>query len=190
MSWLSSRLAGLVCLLGSAVLLVDALLILVDPPEAAAGVDRLVTASSVGQLAGSVGIAAGYLGLIILGACGPGRTSRRLAWLPLVGTLISHVGWWMPAPTGDLAVFGDIIHLVGAVAVAILVLQAGVWLGWRRFTPLGILAATPVSMAAVLVTGRIGSAVVIGAIAAMVLGFAVASTRPVAHWGDRPALRR
>jgi len=137
---MNTRLLGILCIAGSLIAVVGALLFRLRYDSAATGMGVVV-----GSLM-SLGIMAGLIGLIQLNAVGSNPVVRAVAFLPIIGLVLTTVGAVARASgvsssdsilsiVGFVGFFG---FLAGLVLVSILTIAAKTWSGWRRFVPLFI----------------------------------------------------
>lgn len=146
----STRVAALICIVGTACAVLYAAsgaLTAWFPPYGF----LLQALIHVAELAGVIGlllagaVGAGWLGRIGLGAAVVGQVLLVVAELTFPGS-----------PDLSIALFGvaPLLSALGMVLAGIAVLRAGLWAGWRRFTPLlvglwSIVVLTP----AIIVSG-------------------------------------
>lgn len=135
---MNTRLLGILCIVGSLLAVVGALLFRLRYDSASTGMGLVV-----GSLM-SLGIIAGLIGLIQLNAVGSNPVVRAVAFLPIIGVVLSNVGQFARVSgvsssdsilsiVGFAGFFG---FLAGLVLVSILTVAAKTWPGWRRFVPL------------------------------------------------------
>jgi hypothetical protein len=135
---MNTRLLGILCIAGSLVAVVGALLFRLRYDSASTGMGVVV-----GSLM-SLGFIAGLIGLIQLNAVGSNPVARAVAFLPIIGLVLGSVGAVARASgesssdsilsiVGFVGFFG---FLAGLVLVSILTIAAKTWSGWRRFVPL------------------------------------------------------
>lgn len=137
---MTTRLLGILCIAGSLIAVIGALLFHLRYDSAATEMGVVV-----GSLM-SLGIIAGLIGLIQLNAVGSNPVVRAVAFLPIIGLVLTTVGAVAKASgvsrsdsilsiLGFVGFFG---FLAGLVLVSILTIGAKTWPGWRRFVPLFI----------------------------------------------------
>ena len=137
---MNTRLLGILCIAGSLIAVVGALLFRLRYDSAATGMGVVVSSLM------SLGIIAGLIGLIQLNAVGSNPVVRAVAFLPIIGLVLTNVGQFARASgvsnsdsilsiLGFVGFFG---FLAGLVLVSILTIAAKAWSGWRRFVPLFI----------------------------------------------------
>jgi len=137
---MNTRLLGILCIAGSLIAVVGALLFRLRYDSAATRMGVVI-----GTLM-SLGIMAGLIGLIQLNAVGSNPVVRAVAFLPIIGLVLITVGAVARASgvsssdsilsiVGFVGFFG---FLAGLVLVSILTIAAKTWSGWRRFVPLFI----------------------------------------------------
>ena len=83
----------------------------------------------------------------------------------------------MPVRENLPAVVGQLLAMAGLLVVAILVLAARVWRGWRALMPLLNVIAIPLGALAYALTGNLdGAWWIVNAVASALLGYAVLSS--------------
>lgn len=143
-------------------------------------------------------VAIGVIGFVRSRVGGPGRAAVIGGWIAAGGTLalgvaelvsIPIAGRGLEDPAAGLvgAVFGvgNLVAAIGLLVAGVATVRAGVWDGWRRWTPL----ATGLILAAVLPlapTPWLAAGVGVYGLAVMVFGIAL-STQPAPAPGPRPA---
>ena len=135
---MNTRLLGILCIAGSLVAVVGALLFRLRYDSAA---------TEMGQVVGtlmSIGFMAGLIGLIQLNAVGSNPVVRAVAFLPIIGLVLTNLDQFARAfgvSSSDsvvsiVGIIGFFGFLAGLVLVSILTIAAKTWQGWRRFVPL------------------------------------------------------
>jgi hypothetical protein len=186
MSWINSRLLGTLCVVGSAICMANAVRLVVTGHLDIPGFRDLGGNLSIGAgLLWVLGLMCAYLGLIALRASGDRLLFRWLAWLPVVGSAASALGYVLvvagvPTRQNVPGIAGQLVSFVGVLVVAVMVLVARRWKGWRGFTPLIVVIAIPVGAVLVVITKLDGAFILVNTAASVVLGYAVASTLPAA----------
>ena len=172
---MSNRMLGILCMIGGVVMTI-------------AGFTVGSFANTPGIIAGivwAIGGIAGLVGLIQLGALGESAVTRALGFVPIIGFLSLAIGSVMQLAgmVGDDSVLFGIgwgLQLVGMVLVAVLVIAAKRWRGWRRFTPLLTIVTVPVAFGLGQALGDeyLGLTATLVYIAWILLGYAVATAEP------------
>lgn len=187
---MNTRLLGALCIVGSLVGVADGIrqvAIGTTHEGTFRNVDTLNYLQMVFWLGGTT---CAFLGLIALRATGTNPIFRLLAWLPVAAGMLQVVGAvlglaGLSAQQNWPLLVGQLLAMAGTLVVAILVLAARVWRGWRAFTPLLTIITIPLGAAASAVAGGLdGWWIIINAAASVVLGYAVMSSVPVAEVRD------
>lgn len=168
---MNNRLLGILCMIGGFVVTIAAFTV-------------GEWANPAGIIAGimwAIGGIAGLVGLIQLGALGESAVTRALGFVPIIGFLSLAIGSVMQLAgmVGDdsgLFGIGWGLQLVGMVLVAVLVIAAKRWRGWRRFVPLLTIVMVPVFFA--LSRLNIPGFAVVFYGTYILLGYAVATAEP------------
>lgn len=170
---MNNRLLGILCMIGGFVVTIAAFTV-------------GEWANPAGIIAGimwAIGGIAGLVGLIQLGALGESAVTRALGFVPIIGFLSLAIGSVMQLAgmVGDdsgLFGIGWGLQLVGMVLVAVLVIAAKRWRGWRRFVPLLTIVLVPISFALGQAIDDLSWAAAIIYLAWILLGYAVATAAP------------
>lgn len=141
----------------------------------------------------------GVLGLRRSGVAGTTRTAGLALWAALAGTALIVIGHLASIPIRDdlvdegwphvvEAVFGlgTVLFAIGFLVVGRATIRAGIWRGWRRFTPLAI-GVWSVVLIGLQLTPALPTAVAVYALSFLALGVAL-STQPTPEPDDRAAL--
>lgn len=135
-------------------------------------------------------VAIGLVGFGRSGAAGPSRLGRYGTPLAVIGTALLAAGELASIPVRDAALddagaavvvmlfaVGTLLSAVGLLMAGWATVRAGVWVGWRRFTPL-LAGLWTTALLGLVVTAA--SAVAIAVYGGLLLAMAVAlHTRPV-----------
>jgi hypothetical protein len=179
---MNSRVLGWLCILGSLIGMADGARLAVTGHLDIPGFRDV--GGTLGAITGMfwvLGLLCGYLGLIAIRALGDRLSFRLVAWLPVVGCAASAVGYLLsvagvPSQQNIPGIAGELVSFLGVLIVAILVLVARKWTGWRALTPLLVVLAIPLGAVLVSITGLDGVFVLINTAASVILGLAVASS--------------
>jgi hypothetical protein len=143
------------------------------------------TAGTIAGILWAAGSIAGLVGLIQLGALGESPVTRALGFVPILGFALIIVGsvLQLAGIVDDqswLFGVGFMVQLAGMVLVAILVIAAKRWRGWRRFAPLLAILLVPVGygLGQALGGGVNDLAIGVKYAAWILLGYAVATASP------------
>lgn len=137
------------------------------------------TLNYLAQFAWLGGSLCAMLGLLALRTTGTNPIFRLLSWLPVVGYASGVVGALLglagvPIRENLPATAGQLLAMVGLVVVAILVLAARVWRGWRAFMPLLNVITIPLGSVAYILAGNLdGAWWIVNGLASVLLGYAV-----------------
>lgn len=183
---MNPRLLGVICIIGSLVAFADGVRkIVIGTTHEGPFTDPDALSYLLSTFIWYISILCGMLGLIALRATGANPIFRLLSWLPVVGSAGAAVGGLVGlagVPVSEnvpLRIGGD-LYMAGLLVVAILVLAARVWRGWRAFTPLLNIIAIPLGgLVYVAIGGLDGGWLVTNAAASALLGYAVMSSVPV-----------
>src|SRR5512146_3336672 len=135
---MNTRSLGMICMVGSAVILLDALRMFVLGMET----NDFDTINLVTGSIWAIGAIAGLIGLIRLNVLGANPVVRALGFIPIIGfalLILANVFQLAGLYTTDnntWAGIGWLVEMSGMVLVGILVVAAKVWRGWQRFVPL------------------------------------------------------
>ena len=187
---MNTRLLGRLCIIGSLIAVADGIRLVLTGHQDVPGFRHLDTIQFLTQIVWSVGGLCAVLGLITLKATGTNPVFRFMSYLPAVGYIAMIVGLLLglaglPTANNPIGLVGQILAQGGMLVLAILVLAAKRWSGWRKFAPLLTILTIPLGAVLVAITGLDGWFIIINAAATALLGYAVLSSSPVAQL--RPA---
>ena len=174
----NNRLLGTVCMLGSAVAVMDSL------RWGVLGLSDSDTLTGIVFIVWAIGSIAGLLGLIALNVVGASPVTRALAMLPVLGfallaaTSVLQLAGLIGADNPIFGV-GWLLIYGGMVLVAILTLAAKTWRDWRRFAPLLTVVAAPIGFGLGALVGNLGLGVGLIYLFWVLLGHAVRTAQPV-----------
>jgi hypothetical protein len=155
----SLRMEGISCIVGAAVLIV--LAVVTQAVQASTHVSKdqwhyhWSSGTSITVYLFAAGsellLVFGVLGLLRGGVAGTTRAARLGLWAALVGTaliVVGHLGsiqvrdelvddGW-PHVVGGVFALGTVLTAVGFLLAGRATIRAGIWHGWRRFTPLAV----------------------------------------------------
>lgn len=183
---MNTRLLGLFGIVGSLIQVGDGLRLVVTGHKDIPGFRHLDTVQFLTQSLWVLGCLCVMLGLIHLRATGTQPVFRALSWMPVVGygllfpVLVVSLAGGYESVKGIGAV-GQILAQVGTLVVAILVIAAGEWTGWRKFAPLLAVVTIPIGVILVAITELDGAFIMVNAASTAILGYAVVSASPVAQ---------
>lgn len=146
---MNTRSLGMICMVGSAVILLDALRMFVLGMET----NDFDTINLVTGSIWAIGAIAGLIGLIRLNVLGANPVVRALGFIPIIGfTLlilanIFQLAGLYTTDNNTWAGIGWLVEMAGMVLVGILVVAAKVWRGWQRFVPLLAVVCAPLAFA-------------------------------------------
>ncbi len=177
---------GRLCIIGSLIAVADGIRLVLTGHQDVPGFRHLDTIQFLTQLAWAVGALCAVLGLIALKATGTNPIFRFLSYVPVVGYIASIIGLLLgltgvPTANNPIGIVGQILAMGGMLVLAILVLAAKRWHGWRKFTPLLTILTIPLGAMLVGITGLDGWFIIINAAATALLGYAILSSIPVAQ---------
>ena len=188
---MNTRLLGALCIVGSLVGVADGVRqVLIGATHEGAFRDPDALNYLLSMVIWLGGTLCGMLGLIALRATGANPIFRVLSWLPVVGLAAEVVGGLLglaglPVPRNWPLLVGQLTAMAGMLVVAILVLAARVWRGWRAFTPLLTVLAIPLGAVLAGISGGLdGWWIIVNAAASALLGYAVMSGVPAAGVRD------
>jgi hypothetical protein len=179
--WMNSRVLGWLCVVGSTIGMADGVRLIATGHLDIPGFrDVGGTLSAIAGMFWVMGILCVCLGLIALRATGDRPIFRWLSWLPVVGSAASILGYVLylagvPSRQNIPGIAGQLLTYLGVLVVAVLVLVARKWSGWRAFTPLLVVIAIPIGAILVGITKLDGVFIVVNTAASVILGYAVAS---------------
>jgi hypothetical protein len=181
---MNTRLLGRLSMLASAIMLVNGVRLVATGHPDTPGFLDLDTLSMVVQLVSAMGGLGCMLALIALNATGKNPIFRLPSYLPVVGYAALMVGFLIglagvPIRSNPIGIFGQLATQSGRLVLAILVIAAKSWTGWRRFAPLVTVLTIPLGAVLVGLTGLDGMFIIINAMAMILLGYAVQSSEPV-----------
>jgi hypothetical protein len=88
-----------------------------------------------------LGCLAGLVGIMLLGVVGRGLLGRAAFGLAFAGSAFALLAWLtgfndpQAVEESVLIIIGRVLTVLGFVGLGIATIKAGVWSGWRRFTP-------------------------------------------------------
>ena len=181
------RLLGKLCIVFSGIAIVDGIRLVLIGHEDTVGFRDLDTLQYITQTFWIIGIICGLIGLISLKATGSNPIFRMLSYLPILGWTIAIVGLLLdlaglPKTDNPFGLAGEFLGQGGMLVLAILVIAAKSWVGWRRFTPLFYILSIPLGGVIGLITGLDGPFIIVNAAATAVLGYAVLTSVPILRW--------
>lgn len=184
---MSIRLLGSLCIIASLIAMADGARLVATGHQDIPGVRDLDTIQFITQIVWAIGTLCALIAVVRLKVVGANPIFSALSYLPLVGYLGSITGLFLglaglPTANNPIGIAGQLLSMAGMVVLAILVLAARAWAGWRRFTPLLTVLAIPVGAVLVGITGLDGWFIMINAVATALFGYAVLSSEPVAQW--------
>lgn len=184
---MSTRLLGTLCIIGSIIVLLDAL------RQSASGADPLDTIGLIASILWAVGGIAALVGMIQLNAVGPNMVVRALAFVPIIGfvlLILANIMQLAGMVTTDNNTLAGIVWLAqmgGMVLVGILTIAAKTWPGWRRFVPLLTVVLAPIGFGLGSATGNLALGTTIIYPVWMLLGYVVATAEPARAWPQSAA---
>ena len=181
---MNTRLLGRLSIIASTVMLANGVRLVVTGHQDIPGFLDLDTISIVVQLVSAIGGLCSMIALIALKATGKNPIFRLLSYLPAVGYAALIVGFLIglagvPITENPIGIFGQLLTQSGRLVLAILVIAAKSWTGWRRFAPLVTVLTIPLGAALTGLTGLDGMFIIINAMAMILLGYVVQSSEPV-----------
>jgi hypothetical protein len=184
---MSTRLLGTLCIIGSVIVLLDAL------RQSASGTNGFDTIALLANSAWAIGGIAVLVGMIQLNAVGPNTVVRALAFVPIIGFVllilanIIQLAGMVTTENNTLAGIGWLAQMAGMVLVGILTIAAKTWSGWQRFIPLLTVVIAPVSFGIGSAIGNLTLGTVIVWVFWMLLGYIVATAEPARAWSQSAA---
>jgi hypothetical protein len=147
---MNTRTLGVVCMLGSAVVTLDAIRMALISQ----GLNQdFSTINLITGILWGVGAIAGLIGMIRLNVLGSNPVVRALGFLPIIGfgililANILQLAGVYTTQTNTPAGIGWMAELSGMVVVGILAIAAKTWRGWQRFLPLLLVVTAPLAYA-------------------------------------------
>jgi hypothetical protein len=178
---MNARLLGMLCIIGSLVGIAEGVrMVLIGTTHEGTFRDP-DTLNYLAQMIWLSGSLCAMLGLIALRATGANPIFRLLSYLPVAGYAVGVIGAALglagvPVRENPSLTVGQFLSMAGLLVVAILVLAARVWRGWRAFTPLLNIITIPLGAVAYSLTGNLdGAWWIVNAAASALLGYAVMS---------------
>jgi len=182
---MDTRLLGRLCIIASLIAAIDGVRLVLTGHRDIPGFRDLDTIQFLTQIIWAAGVLCALIALIRLRVTGGNPIFRFLSYLPVVGYVALIIGLilglaGLPMANNPIGIVRQLLAMGGMLVVAILILAVRTWKGWRKFTPLLTILTIPLGAMIVGVTGLDGWFIVINAVATALLGYAVASTEPVA----------
>jgi hypothetical protein len=178
---MNTRSLGVLCMVGSGMILLDAARMV------ALGYDSTADFSTLNLVTGTlwaVGGIAGLLGLIHLNVLGSNSVVRALGFIPIIGfgllivANILQMAGVFKTDNNTPAGIGWLVQMAGMVLVGILAIAARVWDGWKRFVPLLAVVLAPLGFALGSMVGDLNLGVMPVYAVWILLGYLVSTSEP------------
>jgi hypothetical protein len=169
---MNTRSLGLICMITSAIQLLDGVRWAVLKPTTNDTVSLIV---AILMDVGCIGV---LMALLALKATGSNRIFQILTFLPVSGLLADIISNFaqlvqLAGPDNTISIVGGLLTLAGMIVVGILTIASKRWSNWRKFSPLMAGLIFPIALIVKAITQLPGMITIFMGAAWMLLGYTV-----------------